>query len=346
MKKSLKIFLVILVILIAIRISLPYVITDYVNKVLDDVPEYSGSIQDVDLNLYRGAYKIRELKMVKTGEKIPVPFLDIELVDLSIEWGALFDGSIVGEVELIRPVVNFAAIKQTGTEADWTQPIKDLMPLQINRFAVVEGKVTYRDFESEPEVNISLDSLQLEATNLNNVEDERNKLPSTITVNATSIGDGKLYALCHANILKEIPDFDLDFKFEEVNLPALNNFTEAYSKLDFEKGTFNLYVEMAVSDGALEGYVRPILTDIKVLDLSRDKKNPLNLIWEGVAGALMGIFKNQPRDQFATQVPLEGDLNSPDTDIWPTIGNIFKNAFIEAFQKDTDNSVNFKELSQ
>lgn len=351
MKKSVKILLIVLVVLIGIRIYLPYWVTDYVNKVLDEVPGYSGSIEGVDLHLYRGAYRIHELKMVKTGEDIPVPFLDIAAIDLSVQWEALFDGRLVGEVELQKPIVNFVLAvsdttkaEQAGGEADWTQPIKDLMPLEINRFTVVNGQLTYRDYAADPQVNISLDSLQLEARNLKNVESDSNKLPSPITATATSIGGGRLNLQAEANLLKEIPDFDMNAKFEGVSLPALNDFTMAYSKLDFERGTFNLYSEMAVSDGMLTGYVKPVLREIKLIDFSKDKKKPLQMLWEAISGVILEIFENQSKDQFATKVPMEGNLNNIKSGIWPTIGNIFKNAFIHAFKKDTDDSVSFDDL--
>lgn len=322
MKKTFLTVLIILLILTGLRILMPFWVTHYVNGVLNDVNGYQGSVEDVDLNLFRGAYQVEGLNMTKTAEDIPVPFLDIPVIDLSIQWGALFKGEIVGEVILIQPTLNFAADStgsQTGTEADWTQPIKDLMPLQINRFTVRDGIITYKDFSSTPKVNLQLDSLQVQATNLRNVEGEPGTLPSNITASAKSIGGGALNINIDINILKEIPDFDFSAEFEDVYLPDLNDFAEAYAKLDFENGTFDLYTEMAASDGNLEGYVKPVMTNLKVFDITEDTKEPLEAIWEGVAGFFTTLFQNQPRDQFATRVPFTGNLNEPNTRIWPAI---------------------------
>lgn len=343
MRTSLKVIFIILILLIGARIYLPFWLTDYVNRELSDIPGYKASIAGVELNLYRGAYQIEGLEIEQIKNAIPAPFVKIDFIDFSVQWDALFHGSLVGEVEFTRPIANFGAT-QTGTNVDWTEQVKELMPIRINRFAIVDGKVAYRDFESDPEVNISLDNLWVEATNFSNVEDRKERLPSTINGSATSIGGGKLNITAKANVLKKIPDFDLNASFEGVSLPALNDFAKAYSNLDFEKGIFNVYTEMAVSDGILEGYIKPIMTDVKILDVKEDSDNLLTLAWEGVAGALMNIFKNQPKDQFATQVPLQGDLNNPDTSIWPAIGNIFKNAFVGAFQKQTDDSINFENV--
>lgn len=353
MKTSVKILIVVVVILVGLRIYLPYWVTDYVNQVLDDIPGYTGSVEDVDIHLYRGAYRIQKLKIVKEGEDIPVPFVDAVAVDFSVQWDALFDGRVVGEVELIRPVINFVvavsdstAAEQAGGEADWTEPIKELLPLKINRLTATNGKITYRDYAADPQVNISLDSIELQATNIDNAEHHDKALPSNIHATATSIGGGRLVLNAEANLLKEIPDFDMNASFEGVALPALNDFTNAYAKLDFEKGGFNLYSEMAVSKGILTGYMKPVLTDLKVVDFSEDKKNPLKLVWESISGLILELFENHSKDQFATKVPMNGNLNDVKTSIWPTIGNIFKNAFIKAFTKKTDDTVSFGDLKQ
>lgn len=353
MKTSIKILLAIIIVLIAFRIYLPHLVTDYINKVLQEVPEYTGSIEGVELDLYRGAYKIKGLKMEHEESEMPVPFLDIETIDLSVQWNALFNGKVVGEVDLFRPSLNFvvavadtAAAEQTGAEADWTKPLKDLMPLQINKFTVVEGTITYRDYTAKPQVNLKFDSVQLVAKNLNNVVNENEKLPSTIDATATSIGQGKLTLIAQANLLKQIPDFDMNASYENVSLPALNNFTKAYAKLDFEKGLFNVYTEMALADGIITGYVKPVLKEIKLVEVSKDKKNPLEMAWESVTGTIMEFFENQPKDQFATKVPFRGDVNNVETSIWMAIGNILKNAFVDAFEGKVDSSVSFDDIKE
>ena len=145
------------------------------------------------------------------------------------------------------------------------------------------------------------------------------------------------------NVLKEIPDLDLNIKFEQVNMPALNDFFVAYSKADIEKGTFNLYSELVVNDGKITGYVKPVAQNIKVVDWEKDKKNPLNLVWQGIVGVVAEFFENQKEDQFATKVPIQGDLKNIKSGVWPTIWNVFRNAFVQAFERNTDNTVKFSD---
>jgi hypothetical protein len=360
MKKSIKkrwiILGGILLLVIVGRLMLPYFVTRYVNKVLADIEGYEGSIHGVDIHLIRGAYVIDSLKLFKVNGNERVPFIDIPSTDLSVEWPALFDGSVVGEVIFNGPKLNFIGgdgdetkkpgnDTQTGEDVDWTKPIKELMPLRINRMEIRDGAIYYYDFTSKPQVNIKLDSLQLIATNLNNAERQKERLPSNVIATATSVGGGKLNVNMDINVLKEIPDFDLNLKFEGINMPALNDFFVAYSKVDIEKGTFNLYSELAVNNGKITGYVKPLAQGIKVVNWDKDKKNPFNLIWQSIVGVVAEFFENQKEDQFATKVPLQGDLNNVESGVWPTIWNVFRNAFVQAFERNTDNTVKFADSS-
>ncbi len=360
MKKIKRIWVILgslLLVLIIARLLLPYFVTRYVNKVLADIPGYTGSISDVDIWLIRGAYVIDDLKIFKVNGHDKVPFIDIEAIDLSVEWSTLFRGALVGEVIFENPKLNFIGgdgdekkepgnETQTGKDVDWTEPIKKLMPLQINRLEMKNGSVFFYDFTTTPKVSIHLDSLYLLATNLNNADRQKERLPSDVTMTATSIGGGKLNLVMGINVLKEIPDLDMNFKFEGIDMPSLNEFFVAYSKVDIEKGTFNLYSELAVNNSELTGYVKPIATNIKVVNWEKDKKNPLNLIWQSIVGVVAEFFENQKEDQFATKVPLQGNLKDLKSGVWPTIWNVFRNAFVQAFEKNTDNTIKFSESKE
>lgn len=321
--------------LIAARLYAPIWVKDYANRVLDDIPGYSGSVADIDLALYRGAYVIHGLKVYKDGGKdIPVPFLDFPRSDLSLQWGALFRGEVVGDVTLTGPKINFATGRsgstQTGVTTDWTKPIEELMPLDINWVEIDDGTITYQDFSEREKVDLSIYNLYARATNLRNIEDKNAALPSTLTARGVSVGKGKLTLDGKMNILRRIPDFDMQGKIEHINLPALNDYARSAAAIDFEKGTLNIYSDLTVMNGKVSGFVKPLATDISLVNLEEDA-SPVGVIWESIVSVVLEIFENQPKDQFATQIPLEGDLSNPDTDFWVTLGGIFHNAFVKAY---------------
>ncbi len=42
------------------------------------------------------------------------------------------------------------------------------------------------------------------------------------------------------------------------------------------------------------------------------------------------ILKNRPRNEVATQTPISGTLDNPQTNLWATIGNLLQNAFFKS----------------
>lgn len=341
----------VIVLLVVARLCLPYFVTRYVNKVLGEIEGYQGTIEDVDISLWRGAYVIHQLKLEKIEGDVPVPFVDIPKIDLSVEWPALLDGEVVGKIKLFYPKLNFVAgpteeETQTGKETDWTEPIKDLMPLQINRFEILRGKISYLDFHAEPKVDVAIDSVNAVALNLNNAADNKERLPSKVKLTGTSVGGGQLLFTADMNILKEIPDFDADLEFTGVNLPALNDFIKAYGKFDVEQGTFDLYSEIVLIDGQFDGYVKPMMIDMRVLDTEKDseeKENVFQLIWEGIVDLASKLLENPPEDQVASRVPLQGNIGNVETDVWTTIITVLRNAYVEALKKEVDNTVHLEE---
>ncbi len=337
----------IVVLLVIARLMLPYFVTKYVNKVLADLDGYTGKIDDVDIALIRGAYVIQGLQLDKTGGKVPVPFVKCEAIDLSVEWRALLHLEVKAEVELEKLVLNFVAgptkeTSQSGKEADWTEALDKLLPIQVNRFAINNGTITYKDFHTDPKANLFLNDLQVVATNLSNIVDKQKALPSSLYVSANSIGNGNLLITGGLNVLKKIPDADLNVKFTDVDLTSLNAFTKAYAKFDFEEGQLSLFSEMALADGKIDGYVKPILNKVKVLKWSEEDEPALNKLWQGFVGVTEDVLKNHKKDQFATKVDIHGSLNKTETDVWDAVINILRNGFIEAFQKQLDESVDYK----
>src|SRR5450631_3271903 len=133
-----------LIVLIALRIALPYILLKLVNKELANIPGYTGHVDDLDVALIRGAYVLKDMKLEKTGGKVPVPFFSADVIDLSLEWKAIFHGAVDGKIKVEHPVLNFVkgpteATSQTKIDSSWTDVVKKLMPLKINRLEIDGG---------------------------------------------------------------------------------------------------------------------------------------------------------------------------------------------------------------
>jgi hypothetical protein len=345
-RRSLVIIFSIVAFLVAVRLALPYVVLHYANKSLAKMEGYRGHIEDIDLALIRGAYKIDSIYINKydsaTGKE--TPFFNASLIDLSVEWKALFHGSIVGELEFTHPVLRFTKDKVEPKNlqkdsTDFRQLLDDFMPLEVNRFQIKNGDIRYRDETSSPKVDIGLSNLQLVAHNLKNSYDSADLLPARVSATA-NLYEGTIVVNVKLNPLAEEPTFDLDAELKNTNLVLLNEFFQAYAKVDVNKGTFGMYTEVAAKDGGFTGYVKPVVKDLDVLGKEDRKDNIFQKMWEAIAGGAGQIFRNQPEDQVATKIPFEGRLDNPRANIWITISNTLRNAFISALQPSLDNEIN------
>ncbi len=235
--------------------------------------------------------------------------------------------------------------KQQSGDVSWVEPILDFIPLKINRFEINVGMIEFENLTSAPPVNLKLSNLQLLAENLTNSRDEKEPLPSHLKITSTVLGKGNLTLEGDLNILKELPDMDLDLDIQKVDLTELNNFTNAYANFDFERGNFALAAEFAMLNGEAKGYVKPILNDVKVLSFKHDKPI-LNTLWQAFVGLAFNITKNFPKDRTGTKVPISGRFDNPDIDIWQTIVNIFRNAIIKAYDPEVDGTISLSSVGK
>lgn len=336
----------IILLLIVIRLMLPFTVKGYVNRKLNELPGYTGHVEDIDIHLIRGAYVIDGLVLRKKTDPAKYPFLQIGHTDLSLEWKAIFKGRLVGEVTLNRPVMHILAetadISKEPTKEHWTRTLKALMPITINRLQSNNGSITYLDHAAKPDINLYIRNMQLTALNLANVEKTGTSLPSTVTLTGTSIGNGKLKANMKINVLKEIPDFKLNGQLTTVKLTSLNNFIQAKGKIDVERGTLDMYSELEAKNGRFNGYVKPFIKGVKVLDWKKDvrkKGGILQAAKEAVVGMFTKVVENPKTKKIATKVPISGNLNNPKTSGWQIFVGVLRNAFIKAFTQGIDGTM-------
>lgn len=345
-----KILLILLVILIGVRIALPYIILDQANERLKSIPGYYGHIDDITISLIRGAYGIHDYYLDKqdTITKIRTPFVAGEAIDLSLEWKALLKGKVVSEIVLERPIVRFTKELAEPEEiaedtVELVDLLKDFMPIDVNRFEVHNGSFQYSDPTSTPKVDLAMENVEIFAENLSTVQNKDKLLPAYVSMDA-DVYRGRFVLDLDLDPLAGSPTFDMAAELTGTDLTLFNEFFLAYANFDVQKGTFGLYTEIAANDGKFLGYVKPVINDIEILG-PQDREKPLGKkLWEGLVGLGGMLLTNPKEDQIATRVPLEGDLKRPDVRTWYAIIDLLRNAFIRALEPQVDNEINIAEV--
>ena len=350
-RRLLKIFLSIAIVLLLVRLALPYVVLHYANKTLAGMHGYYGHVEDIDIALIRGAYQLNNIYINKVDSvsQKQTAFFRVETIDLSVEWKALFHGELVGELVFDRPMLRFTRDKTEPEDVkkdttDFRMILDKFMPLKINRFEVNGGVLAYHDSTTKPAVSIEMTNANILAQNLKSVYNENVVLPATVDASAY-LYKGSLNLKMKLNPLADYPTFDLNTELKNTQLAELNEFFKAYGKFDVHRGTFGLFSEMAAKDNKFTGYVKPVITDLDIVGPEDRNDSFLYKLWEGVVGTVGVVFRNQKKDQVATKVPIEGNFKDPKPAIVDALVEVVVNAFIQALIPAIDNEINLSSVN-
>jgi hypothetical protein len=333
-----------LLVIVALRVAAPVVLKDAVNRRLGKVPGYTGRVEDIDLGILRGAYRLRQIAIFKREGTTDVPFFSAEDIDFSLAWGELFHGRLVSEIyldkarlQLTKATTPPATAKEEGRR--WQEVVKDLFPIDITHLELSRSEVHFIDDTSRPRVDLAIRDLHAVATGLRNRPTPKSgPYPARLSIEGTTLGNGQLNLWINAEPLAAQPHFQLKFDLRGVDLRALNDFLEAYASVDVSSGTFQAYAEMTAEGGRFEGYVKPFAEHIEFKNLEDRTKGPLRRLWESFVSGLTAIVKNKERDQVGTRIPFSGEFGRTEVGLWATIVNLVRHGFVRPLSEKRDDA--------
>lgn len=325
------------VLLIGARLALPYAVQHYVNGVLGKIPDYRGRIGAVTISLWRGAYQIQDLRLEKLSGNVAAPFFEVKKADLMIEWRELFHGALVGQITLFQPKINYVAgptaeDSQDSIDKSWQQRVTELFPLRINRLQVLDGEIHFRNFYSQPKINVVLNDIQAEASNLQNSRRRGESLFATLDVTGRPLKQASLRVHMLIDPLADKPTFTMSGELRSVPLTHFNDYFMVYAGFEVHGGQLDLSTEMNAHDGKIDGYVKPILQHTAVKVWNGQETKPSQYVIEPLAALLSLVMKNWPHDQVATKIPISGNFDDPRIHSWTAFFNLLKNAWVVALQ--------------
>lgn len=222
--------------LVALHVALPYLVRDYLNDKLAEMGDYRGQISDVDLALWRGAYRINGLEIVKVQGKVPVPFVKAPLIDLSVSWHSLwYDHAVVAKVLFVKPELNFVdggnkQASQTGRGTDWRAQLGKLLPITLDEVRIDNGRITFHNFTSKPPVDMQATQVEASVFNLTNVVDVKGRRDARFEGKALLLGHAPLEANATFDPLSNFEEFEFRLRVKDIELKRMNDFAAAYGK--------------------------------------------------------------------------------------------------------------------
>lgn len=336
LRTSLIVVAVLLIAVIALRLALPTLVKNQLNQRFAQMGDYSGYVDDVDIALWRGAYALNDVDITKVDQDVPVPFFSADTIDLAIDWSALIHFAIVAEVHFHRPQLHFVDADDAGVQAgggtDWRDVVQQLIPISIDVLEISNGEINFHNFQSDPEVHLTLTNLEGSFHNITNADRSENAVPAEFHLEGFVFDDARALVEGSLDPLGNFENFSVNLRVTGVDLTLMNSLTEAYGRFDFESGHGDLVMELEAVEGELDGYVRPLLDNVAILDLESDSEDGLlSTVWEAIVGGLGQIFRNQPEDRIAAEIQISGNIANQEVSTWQAFLSIMRNAFIEVY---------------
>jgi hypothetical protein len=323
-------------VLLVARLLAPACVRREINDRLARIPGYAGRVADIHLQLWRGAYRIDDMQIVKRSGKVREPFFTAKRIDFSIAWREIFHGKLVSDIYVTDGHLVFLRgpteeTSQLTADRRWQDVINDIFPIDITHLEIKGGIIRFVDTTREPNVDIAIRDLEVNATGLRNRPVAKGvEFPAKIDLSGRSIGEGRLRLYAKLEPLADQAHFQLAVELTKVSLPALNDLLKAYAGIEVSRGEFEVFGQMAVQKGHYEGYVKPFLDNVDFKNPEGEDKNLGKRIWKGVITAAAELFKNRETKQIGTRIPFSGDAQSFDVSTLRAIANGLHHGFIKA----------------
>ena len=345
--------------LIVLRLLAPLLITTILNRKLAALPDYEGHVASVSLSLYRGAYQLHDVRFESRAGISPALTVACSELEIAMLWRRLVHGALVGSVVIVQPDVALSVVPAAPAAApsapgrplppaaasrapaamrqrSWQSLVESFFPIDMEEIQVARGSLVYRD--PGKGVDVTLGDLSLAVANITNRASSSasgNRI-AAFTAHGTTIGGGELRFGGDIDPFASVPQFSVQLALVHVDLTALDGLFVRYERIDVKKGSASIYIELHCDQGRLTGYLKPLFSDLSMFRIADVGKHGISAAKEAVLGSLAEVFKNHPRDRFAGEMPLMGELSQPSTSVWKTIVSIVRNAFIKALQPGFD----------
>lgn len=340
--------LVVVGLLLAARLALPGLLKLRINEKLAELPGgYRGEVEDVSLALHRGTVSLAGLELQDAKRDLVLGARELRA---RVRLKELLRGRLSVSAELEKPHARVAvrrALRRAravaarekeerrkrvarGEEEPAPPPkplsraLADMMPLRVERVELRDGEVVVVESGLEARVH----DIQVAVEGLTNEAAGRN---ARLQAAARVMEKGAASLIVNADPLQERPSFDLHAELRDVDLPSINPVLRWQLGVDVARGTFTVVTEIDAKDGRFEGYVKPLVGGLKLLEPA-DARKPLEAVKEAVVGAVAAALQNPRTDKVATKAPLKGTLDEPEVGVWAAVLNVLRNAFVEALK--------------
>jgi len=200
--------------------------------------------------------------------------------------------------------------------------------LTVKRLDVVGSTFGFVNRAASPPYRLQLTDTDITLQHLSNQPRDGH---ASIALRGQLMGKGPTRITASVKPRPGRADLDITALIEDADLPRLSDVVRAHGGVGVTQGALSIYSELKLQNGTIEGYVKPLVKDVRVgddgsTDGDRSLKRRLYDSMMNVAGK---VLKNHSRGEVATVVHVSGPLERPQVSRWETIRHLLQNAFLK-----------------
>jgi Domain of Unknown Function (DUF748) len=227
-------------------------------------------------------------------------------------------------------------VKETGKQIK-KQNNRPAVHISVREFDITHSDFLFTDKTANPNYKLFINDTDIALKNLSN---HQNQGPADLTLRGKFMGSGDTSVGGDFLASQQGPAFNLKLAIKNTDMPSMNDILRAFGSFDVAAGQFSVFSQLAVKDGNIDGYVKPMFANLKVYDYQKDKSTPvLHQAKELAIAGASHLFKNRSTEKVAADVDLKGKLTSPNISTWQALAQVLRNAFIEAIIPGFDRAV-------
>lgn len=306
-------------------------------------PGYVVTFSDASLQPLKLNYRLTHLKVMKeSAGGLKEPYIYIDEMEMGIYGKELLQFQLVATMELEKVRLNLIAAEAKSEEQldtgipDFSDRLTKALPLTVDRVEVRDLEVMFTDKTNADFPKVWLHAFDGTLENLATRAALARGTPTTIAMSGKIQKTGEVSIYLTADPLAKGLFFAGRAKLENVELNEFSKIMTSKSGLSVSEGTLDLFAEFDCRAGKLSGGIKPVLKNVKVV---QGKPGLRNLIKAVLADTAVNIFSDRvgDRDAVATVIPISGDINKPDIQLWPAVAGVIRNAFVlgvsESFER-------------
>ena len=200
--------------------------------------------------------------------------------------------------------------------------------LEVDTLRLKNSQIGFENRGTTPPYRVFISRLSLELEHLSN---HAGLQMSEFQAKGAFMGSGATVLQGRVRSAAKPADFEVRLEVEDAKLPDLNDLLKAHAGVDVAEGLISVYTEITVKNGKVDGYIKPLIKNLKIYDRQKDAGKPFQQrVKMHLMQFLANILKNHSSRTVATVARISGSTGGPKTNEWEVIRRLIGNGIFHA----------------